>query len=80
MNKRILVEALVKNGLTARDAGAAIDSPVKTITRELKQNQKFTPTGFGTFAISKRGLRSVMPISGPAGRVQRVPPDTRRIR
>ena len=57
MSKKLLVDALVKDGLKAKDAGAAVDSIVKVITKELKKNQKFTLTGFGTFAVSKRGAR-----------------------
>lgn len=57
LSKKTLVDALVKDGHTARDANAAVSLIVKTITRELKKNQKFTLTGFGTFSVSKRGAR-----------------------
>ena len=57
MSKKILVDALVKGGLSTKDAGGAVDGVVETIRKELKKNQKFTLTGFGTFAVSKRGAR-----------------------
>ena len=57
LSKKILVDALVKDGLPAKDANAALSLIVKTITKELKKNQKFTLTGFGTFAVSKRAAR-----------------------
>jgi DNA-binding protein HU-beta len=57
LSKKTLVDALVKHGHTVRDANAALDLIVKTITKELKKGQKFTLTGFGTFSISKRGAR-----------------------
>jgi DNA-binding protein HU-beta len=58
LSKKILVDALVKDGLPAKDANAAVSLIVKTITKELKRNQKFTLTGVGTFAVSKRGARN----------------------
>jgi DNA-binding protein HU-beta len=57
LSKKILIDALVKDGLTAKDANAAVSLIVNTITKELKKSQKFTLTGFGTFAVSKRGAR-----------------------
>jgi DNA-binding protein HU-beta len=57
MSRKILVDALVKNGLATKDANAAVNTIVKTVTRELKKNQKFSLTGFGSFAVAKRGAR-----------------------
>ena len=57
MSKKILQSALVKQGMAVKDAGAAIDLIMSTITKELRKNQKFALTGFGTFAVSKRGAR-----------------------
>jgi DNA-binding protein HU-beta len=57
MSRKILVEALVKNGLATKDANNVINTIVKTVTKELKKNQKFSLTGFGSFAVAKRGAR-----------------------
>jgi len=57
MSRKILVDALVKNGLATKDANAVINTIVKTVTKELKKNQKFSLTGFGSFAVAKRGAR-----------------------
>ena len=71
MSKQILVDALVKDGFPAKDANAALSLIVKTITKELKKNQKFTLTGFGTFAVRKRGARKGRnPQTGEAIRIK----------
>ena len=57
MSKKILQSALVKQGMSVKGAGAAVDAILSTITKQLKKNQKFVLTGFGTFAVSKRGAR-----------------------
>jgi DNA-binding protein HU-beta len=57
MSKKTLVDALIKDGMTTKGANGAVDKIVDTIRKELKKNQKFTLTGFGTFAIVKRGAR-----------------------
>ncbi len=59
MSKKTLVDVLAKkNGLSMRDAGAAVDRIIETIQRELKKNQRFSLPGFGTFSVSKRGART----------------------
>jgi DNA-binding protein HU-beta len=57
LSKKILVAALVNEGFHPKDANAAVSRIVSAITKELKKNQKFTLTGFGTFAVKKRGAR-----------------------
>jgi DNA-binding protein HU-beta len=57
LSKKILVDALVKDGLHPKDANAAVSRIVSTITKELKKSQKFTLTGFGTFHVAKRAAR-----------------------
>jgi DNA-binding protein HU-beta len=58
MSKKALVDVLAKkNGLSVKDAGAAIDRIVETISKELKKNQRFSIPGFGTFSVSKRAAR-----------------------
>jgi DNA-binding protein HU-beta len=58
MSKKSLVDVLAKkNGLSLKDAGAAVDRIVETITKELKKSQRFSLPGFGTFSVSKRAAR-----------------------
>jgi DNA-binding protein HU-beta len=57
MTRKLLLDALAKDGLSTKDANAVIGTVVTTITKELKKAQKFTLTGFGTFAVSKRAAR-----------------------
>jgi DNA-binding protein HU-beta len=57
MTRKLLLDALAKDGLSSKDANAAVGTVMTTIAKELKKNQKFTLTGFGTFAVSKRGAR-----------------------
>ncbi|NSW54815.1 MAG: HU family DNA-binding protein [Armatimonadetes bacterium] len=57
-NKADLVEAVAnKTGLSKKDAGAALDAAVETITNALKNGDKVTLVGFGTFESRKRGER-----------------------
>jgi DNA-binding protein HU-beta len=58
MSKKSLVDVLAKkNGLSLKDAGAAVDRIVETISKELKKSQRFSLPGFGTFSVSKRAAR-----------------------
>jgi DNA-binding protein HU-beta len=57
MTRKLLLDALAKDGLSSKDANAVVGTVMTTIAKELKKNQKFTLTGFGTFAVSKRGAR-----------------------
>ncbi len=58
MKKVELVEAVAeKAGLTKADATRAIDATFETITEALKQGDKVTLVGFGTFGVSERAAR-----------------------
>ena len=58
MKKVELVEAVAENaGLTKADATRAIDATFETITEALKQGDKVTLVGFGTFGVSERAAR-----------------------
>ena len=58
MKKVELVEAVVeKAGLTKADATRAIDATFEAITEALKQGDKVTLVGFGTFGVSERAAR-----------------------
>ncbi len=44
-------------GLTKIDAGKALDATINTIIDAVKDNDKVTLTGFGTFMASERNAR-----------------------
>ncbi|MBA4285398.1 MAG: integration host factor subunit alpha [Xanthomonadaceae bacterium] len=59
MNKSELIAAVAeKSGLTKTDAGNAIDSLVEVIATALKNDDKVSLVGFGTFAIRSRSART----------------------
>lgn len=59
MNKAELVEAIVaKNGMTKKEAEAALNAALEAITGALKAGEKVQLIGFGTFAAKKRAARS----------------------
>jgi len=58
INKDTLVDAIAtKNELSKKDVEAVIDSLTDKITEEIRNGNKVTLTGFGTFRISKRAAR-----------------------
>jgi DNA-binding protein HU-beta len=57
MTRKLLLDALAKDGMSTKEANAVVGTIMTTIAKELKKTQKFTLTGFGTFAVSKRGAR-----------------------
>ena len=58
MKKVELVEAVAEaTGLTKADATRAIDATFAAITGALKDGDKVSLVGFGTFAVSKRAAR-----------------------
>ncbi|MEQ3656414.1 MAG: HU family DNA-binding protein [Dokdonia sp.] len=58
MNKGELIDAIAKEvDLTKADIQRTIDVLVKTLTTSLQSNNKFTITGFGTWAIQDKGVR-----------------------
>jgi DNA-binding protein HU-beta len=58
MNKADLVNQMAEDaGITKRQATAALDSLVEGISKTLKNGQKVTLVGFGTFTVIKRAAR-----------------------
>ena len=58
MNKADLVNSISeKTGLTKTKSNEVIDALVSTITESLKNGDKVTLVGFGTFATSKKEAR-----------------------
>lgn len=59
MNKTELVDAIAKKAdLSKKDAAAAVDAFVETVSETLKKNDKVQLVGFGTFQSSKRAART----------------------
>jgi DNA-binding protein HU-beta len=57
-NKADIVDAVAeKAGMTKKDAGAAVEAVLDTITTALKNKDKVQITGFGTFETRARGER-----------------------
>jgi DNA-binding protein HU-beta len=58
MNKAELVDVVATDAKISKAAAAlAIDSLLNGITKALKNNERVTLVGFGTFSISKRKAR-----------------------
>ena len=58
MNKGDLIEAVAKVTSTKKNASAAVDCILETITKALKKKQEVMLVGFGTFTTSKRKART----------------------
>ena len=76
MNKGQLIEAIAKDAkITKAQAGGALDAFVKNVQVSLRQGDKVTIVGFGTFSASNRAARmgrnpqTGQPIRIPAKRV-----------
>jgi nucleoid DNA-binding protein len=57
MNKGDLVNQVAKVVSTKREAQAAVDSVLQSITKALKKKDTVTLVGFGTFKVDKRKAR-----------------------
>jgi DNA-binding protein HU-beta len=57
MNKSDLVNEVAKVVRTKKEAQAALDCVISSITNSLKKGQDVTLTGFGTFKVVKRKAR-----------------------
>jgi len=57
MNKKDLVNEVAKVVNTKKEAQAAIDCVISSITKSLKKGEDVTLTGFGTFKVVKRKAR-----------------------
>ncbi len=59
MNKAQLIDAIAAEAnLTKADSKKALDAFTKTIADVLKQGDKITLVGFGSFGVSERGERT----------------------
>lgn len=59
MNKSELVDAIADSAnLSKADAGRAVDSFVKTVTKSLKKGDTVSLVGFGTFSVRERAART----------------------
>jgi DNA-binding protein HU-beta len=72
MNKAELIDAVAKDGkISKKDAAAAIDAMVNTVTNALKKGDKVTLVGFGTWEAKKRAARKgVNPRTGEAIKIK----------
>ena len=58
MTKQEFVDAVASRAnLSRRDAGAAVDAVLDTVTDALKKRDTITFTGFGKFSVAERGPR-----------------------
>ncbi len=58
MNKAELVASIAgKSGLTKKDAEKAIDALIDTVQESLRQGDKVSLVGFGTFEVRSRAPR-----------------------
>ncbi len=58
MTKAELVNAIARDAdLTKAQAGKALDATVNAISEALKQGDKITIVGFGTFSVGERAAR-----------------------
>lgn len=59
MNKADLISAMAENaGITKAKAKKALDAFIETTTASLKEGQRVSLIGFGTFSVSKRSART----------------------
>jgi nucleoid DNA-binding protein len=57
MNKGDLINEVAKVVKTKKEAGAAVNCVVSTITKALKKNDTVSLVGFGTFKVGQRKAR-----------------------
>jgi DNA-binding protein HU-beta len=58
VTKQDFVDAVAdRSGMSKRDAGAAVDAVLDTITETLRRGDAVTFTGFGKFSTSARAAR-----------------------
>jgi DNA-binding protein HU-beta len=69
MNKGDLIRELAKVAGTKKEAGAAVNTILETITKALKKGNKVTLIGFGTYSVTKRAGHDkiVFPVIGDMG-------------
>ena len=70
MTKQEFVDAVAsKAGLSRRDAGAAVEAVLETVTDTLKKRDSITFTGFGKFSTSDRAAREGVNPRNPSQKV-----------
>ncbi len=81
MNKSELVNAMAaQSGLSKADAKKALEAFVATVANAMKEGDKVSLVGFGTFAVSQRAARKGVnpatqkPVEIPAKKVVRFKP------
>ena len=58
MNKTEIIDAMAaKTGLTKKNAEAALNAFIETVSEELVKGEKVSLVGFGTFEVSERAER-----------------------
>ena len=58
MNKTELIDAMAeKTGLTKKNAEAALNAFVETVSEQLVKGDKVSLVGFGTFEVTERAAR-----------------------
>ena len=57
MNKKELINAVAENGLTKKDAEAAINSVFEAISDALAEGENVQLIGFGTFVVKDKAAR-----------------------
>ena len=58
-NKADLIEAVVqRTSLSKKDAEGILDTVLDTVVQTLKQGDKLSISGFGTFSVSTRAART----------------------
>ena len=59
MHKSELIETIATEaGISKPAAGRALDSLLDTVTRSLKEGERVSLAGFGTFSVSRRAARN----------------------
>lgn len=56
--KELAAEVAKKANLTKKDAEAAVEAMLESVTKTLKKGQKVQLVGFGTFEVRKRKART----------------------
>ncbi len=71
MTKQEFVDQIAdRTDLSKRDAGAAVDAVLETITAALKKGETVTFTGFGKFHTTHRAAREGVNPRNPTQKVQ----------
>ena len=75
IHKGQLIEMVAESlGCSKVQAGTAVNAVLDNIGEALRENDRVTLTGFGTFAVRETAPRRIKPISGPdAGQLIQVP-------